>query len=792
MKHMEHEYDTVVCGGGMAGFCAALAAARAGSRTCLIQDRPVLGGNASSEVRVTVHGAACHHTHCRETGLVGEALQAERRTNHLYPIENGWTNSVHDMALYNLAISEPGLTLHLNTTLRDVQMEDGRWGLDCLGEWPAATDEKGYLHRPPCHEGTRITAIRATVANAETELLIRGTTFIDCTGDALLAHLSGCEWRMGSESREETGEIHAPEKASRDTMGNSIHIRCIDTGRAAPFQPPEWAVSYDDAAFFYEQGRRPNEPEGGFWWIEIGVPWDTIHDNETIRHELTRHALGVWDWMKNKDPKMMDRCRNYALEFIGQVPGKRESRRVMGLHFLSENELQRRERFADTCAFGGWFIDLHTPGGLLAPTSEPDSAIGYNADLESVALKFIGPYGIPLRSLVSRDVSNLAMAGRNISVTHAALGTVRVMATCGLMGEAVGTLAATASRSGASLAHAAENAIHEIQQVLLRNGCYLPGFANSDPADQARRASVQASSEYAFSGLGTWDRVEDTGLRERVWNSGTGKAVALSKCPCQWFQIDGGPLDRLGVHLLNRTRETQAVKATLRKVESLWDYEAGGGSVLWSGVLELPAQADGMIWAETALPHSPAGTCRLELVGSAETAWRCSSNRALGLAGGSIIGSGRYHWNRLHGEMALRMEPPQKVYSPAMVISGLTRPVDATNTWYSDPSQGLPQWIELTWPEAVSLRTVELTFPTQLTLETHWENPFYVHPQVARRYSLSLPGTGGERILIREDENSNTKRVHKLDTPVSTRSLRLTIRETHGGRSAGLVEIRCY
>jgi len=792
MKRSTHEYDTVVCGGGMAGFCAAMAAARAGSRTCLIQDRPVLGGNASSEVRVTVHGAACHHTHCRETGLVGEALRAERRTNHLFPIENGWTNSVHDMALYNLAVSEPNLTLHLNTSLRDVQMEDGRWGLDCLGEWPAATDEKGYLHRPACHEGTRIAAIRATVANAETELLIHGKTFIDCTGDALLAHLSGCEWRMGSESREETGEVHAPEKASRDTMGNSIHIRCIDTGRPAPFSPPEWAVSYDDAAFFYEQGRRPNEPEGGFWWIEIGVPWDTIHDNETIRHELTRHALGVWDWMKNKDPKMMDRCRNYALEFIGQVPGKRESRRVMGHHFLDENELQRRERFDDTCAFGGWFIDLHTPGGLLAPTSEPDSALGYNPDLASVALKFIGPYGIPLRSLVSRDVENLAMAGRNISVTHAALGTVRVMATCGLMGEAAGTLAATAVRNGAALSRTLNRATHEIQQVLLRNGCYLPGFANADPADQASRAKVRASSEYAFPGLGTWDRVEDTGLREKAWTCGTGRTVALSKRPCQWFQIDGGPLDRLGPHLVNQSGQTQSARVTLRKVDSIWDYDEKGGTVLWSDVLEVPPEADDIIWAETALAHAPAGTCRLELEGSAEVAWRCSSNRALGLAGGSIIGSGRYHWNRLHGEMALRMEPAQKVYSAGMVISGVTRPVDITNTWFSDPSKALPQWIELTWPETVSLRTIELTFPTQLILETHWENPFYVAPQVARRYTLSVPTPSGRQILLRESDNADIKCVHNLDTPLRTDSLRLTVEETHGGRYAGLVEIRCY
>ncbi|MCD8483358.1 MAG: FAD-dependent oxidoreductase [Verrucomicrobia bacterium] len=225
--------------------------------------------------------------------------------------------------------------------------------------------------------------------------------------------------------------------------------------------------------FFYEQGRKPNEPEGGYWWIEIGVPWHTIHDNETIRHELTRHALGVWDWMKNRDPLMKDRCRNYALEFIGQVPGKRESRRVMGLHLLNENELQKREAFFDECAYGGWFIDLHSPGGLLAPTSEPDSAVDYDSSLKEVALKFIGPYGIPLRALLSKDVVNLGMAGRNISVTHAALGTVRVMGTCGVMGQAVGTAAALAVVRGEDMAWVGQHEAKTLQQHLLRSGCFF-------------------------------------------------------------------------------------------------------------------------------------------------------------------------------------------------------------------------------------------------------------------------------------------------------------------------------
>lgn len=159
------------------------------------------------------------------------------------------------------------------------------------------------------------------------------------------------------------------------------------------------------------------------------MPYHTIYDSEDIRHELTRHALGVWDWMKNHDPKMKELTRNYALDWIGQVPGKRESRRIMGHYLMTEHDPQNRTVFPDEIAFGGWFIDLHTPGGLLAKHSEPASGESYNTFTDYAVKSYAGPYGIPLRSLIAKDIDNLMMAGRNVSVTHAALGTVRVMAT---------------------------------------------------------------------------------------------------------------------------------------------------------------------------------------------------------------------------------------------------------------------------------------------------------------------------------------------------------------------------
>ena len=247
MKHLEESYDFVVAGGGLAGVCAAVAAARHGQRTCLIHDRPVLGGNASSEVRVSVHGAACHHFYARETGIIGEALTEERARNHEEVNENGWVNSVLDLVLLDLVMTTPNLTVHLNTVVEDVVFASGRRGVQVAPQTGA-----GYYTREVCAPERRLAALVAYTPSAETRRTISGRVFADCTGDALVADLGGCAWRMGTEGVAETGEAHAPAQASTDTMGNSIHIRARDIGRPAPFTPPAWAVAHRDGDFFYK------------------------------------------------------------------------------------------------------------------------------------------------------------------------------------------------------------------------------------------------------------------------------------------------------------------------------------------------------------------------------------------------------------------------------------------------------------------------------------------------------------------------------------------------------------
>ena len=581
MKQETESYDVVVCGGGLAGFCAAIAAARHGAKTCLVHDRPVLGGNSSSEIGVSPCGAASAHAYGRAGGILGE-VQAEERAHGHWRIDLGiHVNSGWDMALYDLAVRTPNLALHLNTAVSDVLL-DREPALD----QPPHTGA-GYWVRPSRH-GDKPGHIRAVVArapNAEVIRTIQGRLFVDATGDGLVADLSGCQWRMGSEGHDEFGELHAPPLASTDTMGSTLCIKIRDIGRPVEFHAPSWAVRYDDPDFFHKGGRDVDCLCGGFWWVELGVPWHTIHDNETLRHELTRHALGVWDYIKNRDPQMSSRVRSHVLDWIGQVPGKRDSRRVLGLYMLNECDLQANRVFEDEVAFGGWSVDLHTPGGLLASCSEAGAATT-DPTYDYVVKSLVGPFGIPLRSLIAADVDNLLLAGRDASVSHAAMGATRVQCTTGMMGQAAGTTAALALHKGIGVQDTPRKAIDAIQQTLLRDGCFLPSVASHDELDLARFAKVSASSHWLFSGVSPNDTWVDGGIiggdeidanRERLIHR-RGQTIA----------VGADRMDHISVCLSNSTAQVQKVQAFLVGIEHIWDYRCQPGQPLAQTVLLVP------------------------------------------------------------------------------------------------------------------------------------------------------------------------------------------------------------
>ena len=772
MKVVKERHDIVVCGGGLAGFCAAVAAARNGAKTCLVHNRPVLGGNSSSEVGVTPHGAAAFHAYARETGIISEALIEERARNHAEIYENGWTNSVWDMVLYDLAQNTPNLTLHLNTDIRGVEMRDKK----------------------------TISAVLAVVQNAETEFQLEAKTFIDCTGDGIVADKAGCQWRMGSEGRDEFNEPHAPPKASNDTMGNSIHFLARDTGAPAPFKAPDWAVKHEDASYFYQQGRLPKEKRGGFWWLEIGVPYHTIYDAETIRHELTRHALGVWDWMKNKDPKTVDLVRNYALDWIGQVPGKRESRRIMGRYLMTEHDILNKTVFPDEVAFGGWFVDLHTPGGLLAKTSEPSAAAGghedeYDTFSDYSAMSYCGPYGVPLRILLARDCDNLMMAGRNVSVTHAALGTVRVMGTTALMGEAAGIAAAVGLERGHDFGQLVVEDIGEIQQRLLANGCFLPNVFNQDSCDLARLAKATASSELSLDGVAPETPGFHDGLK--IWRDQPQYGIErLEVRRCQLIGTEGGRIESIELCLSNDSATAETLEVKLYAAEHIWDYRVEPCTPLASGKLTVPAGKN--IWVKwllnLELPQTiqPGSFLRVDALANKNLHWHAAKKIIPGHMAMYAISPNRMRRFGNGHTLAYKISPPQKPFSPSQVLSGVTRPHRATNLWVSDANQPLPQWLELSWSQPQKISEVQLVFPGHLIREYHAYGPFYRDPQCPRDYAIEV-FTGGNWVRVAEiKDNYQRLRRHQLAAAVTTEKLRVIIVATNGDPSAPIYEIRCY
>ena len=772
MKQVTEQFDLVVCGGGLAGFCAAVAAARNGAKTCLVHNRPVLGGNSSSEVGVTPHGAAAFHAYARETGIISEALIEERARNHAEIYENGWTNSVWDMVLYDLAQRTPNLTLHLNTDIRGVEMRDEK----------------------------NISAVLAVVQNAEIDLRLEGKMFIDCTGDGIVADAAGCQWRMGSEGRDEFNEPHAPAKASSDTMGNSIHFLCRDMGKPMPFTAPDWAVKHEDASYFYNQGRLPKDERGGFWWIEIGVPFHTVYDAEKIRHELTRHALGVWDWMKNRDPKMKDRVKNYALDWIGQVPGKRESRRIIGRYLMTEHDVLNKTVFPDEIAFGGWFVDLHTPGGLLAKTSEPSAAAGgheneYDTFSDYSAMSYCGPYGVPLRILLARDCDNLMMAGRNVSVTHAALGTVRVMGTTALMGEAAGIAAAVGLARGHSFDQIVAQDIGEIQQRLLANGCFLPNYRSACEKDLARSAKISASSEIAVDGVTPETPGCHAGLK--IWRDQPQYGIErLETRRGQLIATEGGRIQHIELCLSNENTVAETLEVKLFLAEHIWDYRAEPGASLATGKLSVPPGKN--TWAKWTLnlelpaTIAPGSFLRLDALPNKHLSWHASQKIIPGHMAIYAISPNRMRRFGNGHTLAYKIAPPQKPFAPAQVLSGVTRPHRTTNLWIADATQPLPQWLELCWVEPQAIREVQLIFPGHLIREYHAYSPFYHDPQCPRDYAIEFFANGSWQHLAEEKGNYHRRCHHKFSAPVVAEKLRVVVSATNGDPAAAIYEIRCY
>ncbi len=455
----ETECDVLIAGGGPAGVPCAIIAARKGLKVILCQDRSVLGGNASSEIRMNIVGAdSLGHraeemaTEARETGLIEEIKLETSARNPQRSATMG------DLIFYEKCLEEKNLQLFLNTRVTGVEMENGR-----------------------------IAAAIAERQSTEDTFRIKAKIFIDCTGDGRMGAEAGANYRRGREAKHEFNESYGLDVADNKSLGSTILFTARNHGRPMPFTPPKWARKFTENDLKHRPHAQPGiidrGLEYGYWWLEWGGQLDTIKDNEVIKHECLAITLGIWDHLKNGGEHGAE---NWALDWFGFLPGKRESRRFIGLHVLSQEDILQSKPFYDTIGYGGWPIDTHPPEGVDKIDEKP-------CNLRPVP----NLYDIPLRSFISENIPNLLFVGRNMSATHIAFASTRVMATCAVTGQGVATAVAVALKHNIDMKELVErkDLIKDIQQQLLRDDCYLVGIKNEDSNDKALTAAITASSQ---------------------------------------------------------------------------------------------------------------------------------------------------------------------------------------------------------------------------------------------------------------------------------------------------------
>lgn len=746
--------DLIVAGGGLAGVTAAVAAARRGVRVALIQDRPVLGGNGSSEIQVPVQGDLTYEPwDPRETGLIEE----------FDPLTAGhgpWSAN-----LEKVARAEPNLRLWLNVRLTGVEMEGS----------------------------TRIHAVRGLDTVTGERLRFAGKLFIDCTGDAWLGYWAGADYRHGQEARHEHNEPMAPEEPDGCTQSSSLNAgRFKGHDQPVTFEAPEWAHRWNSPEEFQQcsmgavwnngfrlasfddltqgRGRHPQNARAPVqeWYAEFGGRYNTIENAEWIRDELFRINIGIWDYVKNRHPlyKQKNACRE--LIWLNYVVGKRESRRLLGDYILSQNDIAENRSHEDTVAYAGWVLDVHHPCGFF--TAGPQAH-----------LEHMGRSAIPFRCLYSRNIDNLMMAGRNISVTHVALGKTRVMRTCALTGWAAGLGAAIAIREQSSPRLVGSEHIQELQQSLLKDGGFLPGVQNMDRRDLGRRIRVSASSFATIC-----DPKYLVTLPHYYWKAkhplDTGLAVQ--------FRAWQSRVDSVSLFL--RSHREEAAPLQLKLYPSRWGGDLENFAAMTSARAVVPPRFEG--WVEFPLQATLEPGCWyfMALPKTAELFWDLYKYHPPNTWRGYATPPG---WSCEWGCHKFRLNPggepaaskyiaehgPRIEFRPENLLSGISRCVEGDpNSWAPDPEAPLPQWVELDFEEQRTFNEIHIAFQMNIL--------------AAKAYSVMAYTDAGWRTLFRESNNRDRRRVHRFRMTRTDR-IRLILEERSDTAEVPLTpvcEIRVY
>jgi hypothetical protein len=716
--------DVTVIGGGLSGICAAIAAARNGSEVALVHDRPVLGGNASSEVRVSPLGATGGgNRYAEEMGIVGEIKLESHFKN-----ANG-NPYVWDSILLDFVKRENKLELFLNTAVYAVEIS-----------------------------ARKIVNVKALQLGAEIEYCFESSIFIDCTGDGTVGHLAGADQMRGKEGKREFNESFAPETRAECSMGSTICFEIKNAGKPVKYYPPGFAYSKEKIEQILKHGNKTIDVKmTGFdyWWLEYGGTLDTIHDSESIKLELQKLAYGIWDFVKNSG--RFD-AESLTLDWMESIPGKRESRRLVGEYVLTQNDLTGQTEFEDAVCYGGWSIDRH-----------PDEGI-YSKDAPS-SHQWVSPYNIPLRVLYSRNIENLLFAGRNLSATHIALASTRTMNTCALEGQAAGTAAALAAKHEVLTKELVRAHLPDLQQALLRDDCTFFGGRNNDSLDKARSGKISSSGFRQFC-------FEDPGRK---------------------FTLDEDL-----VMLLPAIKSIESVELLIdceRDTEEIYE-------VFLASKLQNYRPEKRFASRTLSLARRAKGWERLQIYlsgNSGNVILKLHKNPSISLYSTRFPYTGGGAWFKEETNLPMAFYPclrlegsADALYHHENIISGYSRPFGLPHVWSSQSLDSGSQWIEIDLHETEDIHEVLLFFNPDFNKEYYSLRPLYwgegadrMPAELVKAYRIISILKGKETTIFVEKENFQRRARHVFEG-LHAQKLRVVVEETWGSPFAEIFEVRIY
>ncbi|MEQ9441354.1 MAG: FAD-dependent oxidoreductase [Cyclobacteriaceae bacterium] len=744
----EIEADLVIVGGGISGTCTALTAAREGVKVVLVQDRPVLGGNASSEVRLWILGATSHmgnnNRWAREGGVIDELL-----------VENTYRNKegnplILDTILLEKVTQEPNITLLLNTSVYEVKKKSAR----------------------------EIDSILAFCSQNSTQYVLRAPLFCDASGDGIVAFQAGASFRMGAESPDEFDEGFAPDiEDYGELLGHSLYFYTKDAGYPVNFTAPAYA--HQEVEKLPRIKNYQLQDHGcRLWWVEYGGRMDTVHQSEEIKWELWKVIYGIWHYVKNSGE--FPEAHNLTLEWVGTIPGKRESRRFMGDYILNQKDLVEQRQHPDAVAVGGWSLDLHPADGV------------YSEKMGCNQWHSKGVYQIPYRCYYSKDIQNLFLAGRIISASHVAFGSSRVMATSGHGAQAVGMATALCIQHQQLPRQLTEPAyMRELQNALNYRGQSIPGVPVQDKTNLIQSARLEASSTYSLKELpydGPWISLKNgaaqllpLAARQHYIYRVLVHADQPTTLHCE-LRISGKvenftpeiTLSRLTIELhpgeqyinLDFQRELEEDQYAFVTFLKNAQVQVKGSRQRVTGVLSV-FNATNKAVSNLGYQDPPEG-----------------------------LGIDRFEFwipERRPGghNLAMQITPAVEAFSTQQLKNGFTRPYIRSNAWVADPLDPAPTF-HLRWDSPQTIKTIQLHFdtdfdhPMESSLMGHPEN---VMPFCVQKYAI-LDKSG--RVLHRQEANHQT--INRIVLPQAVVTDQLTIQLEHPSADvpAGLFAVYCF